>query len=107
MNWIEVENIACTVNNHIFVECIAVILNNETGEIREYETEELLELGSKHPKVFNWEENNYSCDYNRHIFFKRVYDEVTEDDWVIECTEHRYSVNLKNKKDGKVYYREF
>jgi hypothetical protein len=91
----------------IWVECIAEIRNNETGEVREYETHEILNNGEEHPSVFNWEENNYACDCNRHLFFKRVNNDENDEDWDIECTHGKYSVNLKNKKDGKVYYREF
>lgn len=28
-------------------------------------------------------------------------------DWKVECSDGKYSVNLKNKKDGRVYYREY
>ena len=81
------------------VKCIAEIKNNSTGEIIEYETEEIIEENSEHPSVFNWEQNNYSCDCNRSIFF---HGEETEDSY---CSDGRYSVNLK--KDGKIYYQEF
>lgn len=107
MNWIEVKNEKSKIGNSILVECVAVIRNNETNEIREYEIHELLENGNVAPSVFNWEENNYSCDCNRHLFFKRANDEETPQDFDMECTNGKYSVNLKNKKDDKVYYREF
>lgn len=94
-------------NNAKFVIVIAEIKNNETGEIREYETEEILSHDDEHPPVFNWEENNYACDCNRRLFFKRVKNEETEDDWNVPCSDGKYSVNLKNKFDGSVYYREF
>lgn len=87
------------------VECIAEIRNNETNEIVEYNTLERLEDDEIHPSTFNWEENNYSCDCNRRIFFKGK--NVTEEDYNIECSDGKFSVNLKNKNDGKVYYREF
>jgi hypothetical protein len=41
------------------------------------------------------------------LFFKRVKNEETEKDWDIKCSDGKFSVNLKNKKDGKVYYREY
>jgi hypothetical protein len=93
----------------IFVECVAEIRNNETGEVREYDTEELLEKGEKHPSTFNWEEHNFSCDCNRTLFFKYANNEDVSDDEFdnIECSGGKFSVNLKNKKDGKLYYKEF
>ena len=94
-------------NGFILVECIAEIRDNETGEIREYETKEILDIGCKYPSVFNWKENNYACDCNRRLFFKEVKNEATEEDWNVKCTDGKYSVNLRNKKNGKVYYREF
>jgi hypothetical protein len=107
MEWIEVKKDTHQIDNCIWVECIAEIRNNETGEIRECETHEILEIGSEHPSVFNWEENNFSCDCNRRLFFKRANNEEIEDDWNIECSDGKFSVNLKNKKDDKVYYREY
>lgn len=107
MDWIEVKKDTHQIDNCIWVECIAEIRNNETGEIREYETHEILEIGDEHPSVFNWEENNYLCDCNRRLFFKRANNEETNDDWNVECSDGKFSVNLKNKKDGKVYYREY
>lgn len=71
MNWNEVKNNTRHLNNCILVECIAEIKNNETGEIREYETTETLKIGEDYPSVFNWKENNYSCDCNKRLFFKR------------------------------------
>lgn len=94
-------------SEYIWVECIAEIRDNETGEVREYETNEIIDIDSKYPSVFNWEENNYACDCNRRLFFKRVKNEETEEDWDIACSDGKYSVNLKNKKNGEVYYREF
>lgn len=108
MRWIEVKKEAPLQDNCILVECIAEIRNNETGEIREYETFEVLEIGDEYPSFFNWEANDYSCDCNRLLFFKKAKKEVrTKDDWSAGCSNGKFSVNLKNKKDGEVYYREF
>jgi hypothetical protein len=92
---------------YVRVECIAEIRNNETGEVRDYETEEILEVGNSHPNTFNWAEHNYSCDCNRLLFFKRAKGEETEDDFEVDCSSGKFSVNLKTKKDCNVYYREF
>lgn len=107
MEWIEVK-----IDNHelegaMWVKCIAEIRKNDTGEIREYETDKILKIGSEHPNIFNWEENNFSCDCNRLLFFKSAGNEEDEEDWDVDCTHGKFSVNLKNKKDGKVYYREY
>ena len=107
MNWIEVIKDTHTLTDSKWVECIAEIKRNSTGEVREYETHEILGDGEDFPSVFNWEENNYACDCNRRVFFKRVKEEETEADWNIACSDGKFSVNLKNKKDGKIYYREF
>ena len=107
MNWIEVKKDNYQMKDSIWVKCVAEIRDNATGEIREYETHEILEIGKEHPFFFNWAENNYSCDCNRRLFFKRAKNEETEDDWNAECSNGKFSVNLKNKKDGKVYYREY
>ena len=104
MDWIEIER----ENDYKVVACIAEIRCNATGEIREYETEELLFDGEDFPYVFNWEENNNSCDCNRSLYFKRAKnEEINDDDWDTVCSDGKYSVNLKNKLDGVVYYREF
>lgn len=107
MDWIENKEHRDERKDYIWVKCIAEIRNNETGEVREYETDEILENGSKHPNIFNWEENNYSCDCNRLLFFNRAKGEEKDEDWDVECSDGKFSVNLKNKKDGKVYYREY
>jgi len=88
---------------------VAEIRKNDTGEIREYKTDELLRNGDITPSVFKWEDNNYSCDCNRRLCFDRASDtdEDTDEDTDVVCSHGKYSVNLKNKKDGKVYYREF
>lgn len=107
MDWIEVKKDSYQMKYSIWVKCIAEIRNNATGEIREFETDEILTNGNKSPDIFNWEENNFACDCNRLLFFKRAGNEESEEDWSVKCSDGKYSVNLKNKKDGKVYYREY
>lgn len=107
MDWIEVKKEVIQTNNFIFVECIAEIRNNMTNEIREFQTVEILKIDDECPSVFNWQENNYSCDCNRFLFYKKANNEETENDLNAECSNGKFSVNLKNKKDGKVYYREY
>jgi hypothetical protein len=107
MDWIEVKKGTRQMNDCVWVECIAEIRKNDTGEIRQYETHEMLTIGDKHPSIFNWKDNNYSCDCNRLLFFNRAKEEEKGEDWDVECTDGKFSVNLKNKKDGIIYYREY
>lgn len=103
-NWIVVSSDKHSLN----VSVIAEIRNNETGEVVEYETVENMDMGDTHPSTFNWSDNNFSCDCNRNLFFKRAKGvPETEEDWTSSCTNGKYSVNLKNKKDCKLYYKEF
>ena len=106
-SWIEVDLPSHKLKDSIWVECIAEIKCVETNEVRECKTNEILKMGDEFPSVFNWEENNYSCDCNRHIFFNIENENMSEDDLDIPCSHGKYLVNLKNKKDGKYYYREF
>ncbi len=93
------------IKDGVWVKIIAEIRKNDTGEIREYETCEILMNDEDYPNPFNWSENNYSCDCNRRLFFDRA--GGGDEDWNTLCTCGAFSVNLKNKKDGDCYYREF
>ena len=104
--WIQVDK-ESKIKDGIWVACIAEIRLNSTGEVRECEVNEVLRDGALYPASFNWEENNFACDCNRRILFKQAKDELKEEDWDIKCSDGIFSVNLKNKLDGKVYYREF
>jgi hypothetical protein len=88
------------------VAIVAHIRKNETREIRLYSDYILFEDGEDEPSVFNWEENNYSCDCNRYLFFQRANneDEIDEDSI---CGDDKYSVNLYNPKNDKCIYKEF
>jgi redox-regulated HSP33 family molecular chaperone len=61
----------------------------------------------QHPSVFNWHENNYSCDCNRELFFGYAAGLGYEDMPERVCTHGQYSVNLENPETGEIYYREF
>lgn len=91
------------------VSVIAEIKNNKTGEIREYKTEEYISKDEKLPNTFNWSDNNFSCDCNRYLFFKYANNEKVSDDEMdsIECSDGKFSVNLKNEKNNQYYYKEF
>ncbi len=106
MDWIELKKDTVLLDG-IWVACVAEIKNNETGEIVEYETSEVFIHGQNEPDIYIWEEGNYACDCNRHLFFMEAKKEPRPDNSELKCTTDKYSVNLKNKKNGNVYYREF
>lgn len=56
MDWIEVERDYPIAKDYLLVKCVAEIKNNATGEIREHDTNELLEIGAEYPSVFNWDD---------------------------------------------------
>lgn len=83
--------------------CVTVrIKDTETGEVRERYTDLPLEGDATHPDTFNWKENNFSCDCNRHLFFTNW-----ESDTDMPCGKSRYLANLINPVDGKIFYQEF
>lgn len=106
-NWQTVEIKTHPLKNARWVRCVAHIRKNATGEVRRYETDEILEDGEMRPSVFNWEENNYSCDCNRALFFGYAAGLKYEDMPERECTHGQFSVNMENPVTGKIYYREF
>lgn len=105
MNW----NLIRYDGDYMIVEAYAVIRDNDTGELRVYQTEELMLQEETQPRTFIWKDGNYACDCNRRLFFKRSHQEETEtdSDYEYECTGGLYSVNLYNKRDNKIYYQEF
>jgi hypothetical protein len=81
------------------------IRHNESGEVRTTREWAIYEpQDGETPNAFMYEEGNYSCDCNRHLFFHRAVG-VEPDDH--DCGDGAYSVNLVNPKNGQVYYQEF
>lgn len=107
MNWTKVREQTYWGTRYDVVKAIALIRDNFTGEVVEYNSEELLEVGELTPSVFNWAENNYSCDCNRRIFFRRTKGIEYKDCEDIPCSDGMFSVNLKNALTGEFYYKEF
>lgn len=72
------------------------IKNNETGEIRRYESSEEF-------SEFMWSEGNYACDCNRGLFFERVkYEEKNELNWELpECGDTKYSITNVLLENGE------
>lgn len=87
------------------VRIVAHIRKNETGEVRQYETDAIMELGEVAPDEFWWSEGNAGCDCNRSLFFYRAIGEDEPEE--PECGEGRFSVNLQNPVTGQFYYTEF
>lgn len=96
------------VKGYAWVKAVARIRKEETGEVRAFNTQELLEDGADYPGVFNWEENNFSCDCNRENFFEQAGGNMDFfDSEEKHCSDGRFRVNLVNPKNGEVYYKEF
>lgn len=75
--------------------CTVAIRNNSTGEVRLYR--------DSYPwNEFQWMENNYSCDCNRHLFFERAggKDDGSEFDTQPECGETAFSIVWHQDDDG-------
>lgn len=103
-DWQTVEIATHPLKNARWVRVVAHIRKNSTGEVRTYETSEILEDGETSPSPFNWAENNFSCDCNRERFFERAAGKEAENP---TCGHGRYSVNLENPVTRAAYYREF
>jgi len=64
------------------------IKRNSDGLVRVYHDESDFYSGGE----FQWLDNNYACDCNRHILFQRIAGEEDESDWDIECSNTLYSI---------------
>ncbi len=90
-----------------WVEVVAHIRKNETGEIRKSDQPSTLDNDEESPCTFIWREGAFSCGDNRRSFFETEAEgaESVDDDEYVEDSE--YSVNLENPVTGEIYYREF
>jgi len=88
-----------------WVAIIAEIRDNATGIVREYQDVAVLHDGELKPRTYIWDEGDYSCDCNRRLFFARASGE--EKGWDDGCSDGLYSVRVRNKKSGRVFYDEF
>ena len=89
------------------------IKNNETGEMRIYQNDDLSlsrdeETGE--PNTYIWEDGNFKCDCNRYLFFQRAKDEAEKDEdgpcYHEKYPDGKYSVNLYDEY-GELIYKEF
>lgn len=88
------------------VDVLVHIRKNDTGEIRIYRDWLYLDEDGL-PDVFIWEDGNYSCDCNRHLFFSRAHAYNENIKWEPEpdCGNTEYSVNII--LGDKCIYSEF
>ena len=93
------------IKNGRWVVSVAEIRCNATGEVSEYEGPELLMDGDESPNTHIWSDGNFGCDCNRRFFFSRAGGK--DEDGNGECSEGLYSVRVRNKKSGRVFYSEF
>lgn len=103
-NWEAKDDPAHPLKNGKWVEVIVKIRENATGEVRECLSHEILERGNDYPSSYIWEDGNFSCNCNRSLFFGRAGGE--EEPMEADCGDGLYSVQLRNKKTGEVYYDE-
>lgn len=84
------------------IDIIVGITKLSTSEIRSYPSElPMYEDGS--PSLYIWQDGNYRCDCNRHLFFARAHGK--EEDWEGPCGETEYHVTLW-LPTGEVIYSE-
>lgn len=104
-NWEIVENPAHPLKDSVWVATTVEIRDNKTGFVRELPFDDILSIGDEEPSDFIWVNGNYSCDCNRRIFF----DQASGGDGNFEsaCGQGAYSVRVRNKKNGDVFYDEF
>lgn len=76
----------------------------DTGEVREVTVDSLLHGPYHDFPPFIWEEGNYSCDCNLHIFFERAGKPPppVAEAFGFPCGEEFYGVRLKSG-DGEVW----
>lgn len=91
-----------------WVETVARIRDNKSGEVREYKMDDIISDGDPHPSIYSWEYGNYSCDCNRSLFFQYAAG-VSSDaaDWDHGCGDGGFSVQVYNPVTGNVFYDEF
>lgn len=87
-----------------WVKILAIVRDNATGEVREVAHVGLMKHGKRQPDIWIWTDGNYSCDCNRAVFFASA---VGEKDPDRTCGSGAFAVQLKNAKDGEIFYDEF
>jgi len=93
-------------NDLLWVKTIARILWTKTGEVRDCHEHSIWDDkdGEQEVSTYIWEEGNYRCSCNRHLFFARAGGHPTEN---TSCGwDDEYLVNLYADK-GKLLYQEW
>lgn len=103
--WEELEVPTHPIKGGKWVAIVAEIRDNATGVVRQYQSDDILMRGDAEPSSYVWEDGNYSCDCNRRLFFARAAND--DENFDSECSYGLYSVRLRNKKSGRVFYSEF
>jgi hypothetical protein len=80
------------------VDVIVEIRENATGLVREHDDS----LADGDPYI--WSDGNYCCDCNRGLFFARA---GGQQDANVQCSADLYSVRVRSKETGSVFYKEF
>lgn len=87
------------------IMCVAEIAQVSTGQYVEMDIKQPMKPGEPHPSIFNWKENNFSCDCNRRNFFYQALGGSFNSE--SPCSEGEFLVNLRVKETGEVFYKEF
>ena len=93
------------------VQVVLEIRDLATGEVRKGNDHEYVwHKDNGEWSDFNWSENNFSCDCNRHLFFGRLGGEELGDDTVKcgwpEYPDGRFEVRITNPATGDVMYED-
>jgi hypothetical protein len=98
-------------NDVMWVKILAHIRKNETGEVRVYETDMIMDeddIENNQPSTYMWSDGNYCCDCNRKRFFEyALKDGRGFCDIETECSDGQFSVTLQNPKTKEYFYKEY
>lgn len=78
---------------------------NATGEVRE--SQETGYFDGFGFQDFIWDEGNFACDCNRHLFFERAGGVEPEFDPDEECSDFKYAVQILDAETREVLYDDF
>lgn len=81
------------------MDAIAYIRRVSDGVVRKYKTD-----WPDDGMVYMWEDGNYACDCNRHLFFHRAIGEEPEED--VPCGGSLYVVDAITLDSGEIVYAE-
>lgn len=85
------------------INVIATIKENKSGKQVSFGDEIFIDEDGI-PFLFVWTDGNFSCDCNRHMFFKQALGE--EEDYNFPCSHGLYSVKISDGETGEIYLDE-